>query len=59
MYPYNRSAVLTLESGSNNSSEEREENGAVSEDGHSQGEAIVSFSVAFILLLFIPIHSFF
>ena len=59
VYPYNRSAVLTLESGSNNSSEEREENGAVSEDGHSQGEAIVSFSVAFILLLFIPIHSFF
>ena len=60
VYPYNRSAVLTLESGSNNSSEEHEENGAVSEDGHSQGEpCIVSFSVAFILLLFIPIHSFF
>ena len=28
--------------------EEHEENGAVSEDGHSEGEAIVSFSVAVI-----------
>ena len=42
MYPYNRNAVLTFESGCNNSSEEREENGGVSEDGHSEGEAIVS-----------------
>ena len=56
MYPYNRNAVLTLESGCNNSSEKSEENGAVSEDGHSEGEAIVSFSVAVICLLFIPIH---
>lgn len=48
VYPYNRSAVLTLESGCDNSSEEHEQNGAVSEDGHSEGEAIVSFSVAFI-----------
>ena len=42
VYPYNRNAVLTFESGCNNSSEEREENGGVSEDGHSEGEAIVS-----------------
>ena len=57
VYPYNRSAVLMLESGCNNSSEECEENGAVSEDGRSEGEAIVSFSVAVIythtLFLFI------
>ena len=39
---YNRNAVFTLESCCNNSSGEHKENGAVSEDGHSEGEAILS-----------------
>ena len=35
VYPYNRNAVLTLETGCNNSRKEREENGGVSESPRS------------------------